>query len=109
MDELEWSKIVGGLCGAFLVLLMVKWGAETVYHVGDSHGGHGEYGAAHASSYPIEIADSSSGNAAADEAGPDLGTLLALKDHMDKLVRPLFGNIGKVNLETLDDFMCNVF
>ena len=43
MDTMELTKIVGSICGALLALLLVAWGAETLYHVGgDGHGdGHG--------------------------------------------------------------------
>nr|WP_157136487.1 cytochrome c family protein [Sagittula stellata] len=47
------TKVVGGVCGALLVYLMSKWGAETLYHVGG--GGHGEE---HASAYLIEAGSS---------------------------------------------------
>lgn len=36
-DTMTLTKVVGSLCGAFLVLLLGKWAAETLYHV-DDHG-----------------------------------------------------------------------
>ncbi len=41
-DTMTATKTVGALCGAMLVLLLGKWAAESIYHVGlDSHGdGH---------------------------------------------------------------------
>ena len=42
-DTMTMTKITGGLCGMFLVFLLGKWAAETIYHVGGGHGGgHGE-------------------------------------------------------------------
>lgn len=52
MNTMEITKIVGGLCGALLVLLLVKWGAEELYHVGPK--GHGD-GEEHAAGYAIEV------------------------------------------------------
>ena len=38
-DTMTATKTVGALCGAMLVLLLGKWAAESIYHVGmDSHG-----------------------------------------------------------------------
>ncbi|MEX0970620.1 MAG: c-type cytochrome [Paracoccaceae bacterium] len=52
MDTMKATKIVGGVSGSLLVLLLVKWGAELIYAGG---GGHGE-GAAQA--YAIVVPDS---------------------------------------------------
>lgn len=54
-DTMTFTKIVGGVCGAFLIYLMSKWAAESLYHVGG--GGHGEE---HASAYVIETGGSGS-------------------------------------------------
>jgi cytochrome c len=32
MNTFELTKIVGGLCGSLLILLLIKWGAEIIYH-----------------------------------------------------------------------------
>lgn len=32
MNTFELTKIVGGLCGALLILLLVQWGGEIAYH-----------------------------------------------------------------------------
>ena len=45
MDTMEWTKIVGGLCGSLLVFLLVEWGTEIIYH--DEH--HAEHGTYHSS------------------------------------------------------------
>ena len=72
MDTMEITKIVGGLCGALLILLLGKWAAETIYHVG---GGHGDD---MAQAYTIEVVDS--GAEEAVEEGPSLEELLAVAD-----------------------------
>lgn len=38
LDTMTLTKVVSALCGALLVLLLGKWAAEELYHVG----GHGE-------------------------------------------------------------------
>ena len=59
MNTMEITKVVAGVCGSFLILLLLKTGA-TSYYIG-GHGGddHGE------AAYTIEVADSGEG---ADEA-----------------------------------------
>lgn len=52
MDNMEFTKITGALCGALLFYLMINWGAETLYHVESGDGGHGE---AHTSVSPASI------------------------------------------------------
>ncbi len=32
MNTFELTKIVGGLCGALLILLLIQWGGEIAYH-----------------------------------------------------------------------------
>lgn len=79
MDTMEWTKIVGGLCGALLVLMLVNWAGEGIYHVGGA-GGHGEDdghgGSQHA--YVIEVEESGGSDAA--EEGPTIEELLASAD-----------------------------
>jgi len=86
MDTMTVTKIVGGVCGSLLVFLMVKWGAEVIYH----GGGHGESEAA----YVIEVEEpvvemaatdggdaSEGGDAAAPvEAAPTFDELYAAAD-----------------------------
>lgn len=74
MDNMELTKIVGGLCGALLVLLLISWGGEILYHTGG--GGHGDE--KHASAYPIEVDETGSTETA--EEGPSLEELLAAAD-----------------------------
>lgn len=33
-DTMTFTKILGGFCGAFLIFLLGKWAAETIYHTG---------------------------------------------------------------------------
>lgn len=75
-DTMTMTKTLGALCGAFLILLLGKWGAETLYHVGGS--GHGD-GAQQAYVIEVEGADDQ-GDAAAEEEGPSLEELLASAD-----------------------------
>ncbi|MCC1491707.1 cytochrome c family protein [Cognatishimia sp. F0-27] len=51
LDTMTFTKIVGSFCGALLIFLLGKWGAETLYHVG---GGHGDD---HAAAYVIDTGD----------------------------------------------------
>lgn len=72
-DTMTLTKIVGALCGAFLVFLLGKWAAETIYF-----GGEGGYGDAPAA-YSIEIAAAEATAPAAD-AGPPFADLFAAAD-----------------------------
>ncbi len=74
MDTMEATKIMGGVCGALLVLLFFSWGAESLYHTGG--GGHGEGDGV--SGYPIEVAHAE--EAGGEEEGPGLEELLAAAD-----------------------------
>ena len=69
LDTMTFTKIAGGLCGALLVLLLGKWAAEELYHVG----GHGKGEAA----YVIEVEETET--AAAEEEVP-FEELLAAAD-----------------------------
>ena len=51
MDTMEWTKIVGGLCGSLLVFLLIEWGTESIYH--DKH--HEEHGKYHASEKTADV------------------------------------------------------
>ncbi len=51
-DTMTMTKVIGGLCGAFLIFLLGKWVAEEIYHVGPAgHGDHSVQG------YVIETGD----------------------------------------------------
>ena len=62
-DTMTMTKIVGGLCGTFLVFLLGGWAAELIYHGADS--GHGEVEQA----YIIEV-EGAEGDAPAEEEVP---------------------------------------
>ena len=32
MDTMTWTKIIGASCGSLLILLLIQWVAEEVYH-----------------------------------------------------------------------------
>jgi cytochrome c len=72
---MESTKIVGGLCGALLVFMLVGWAAESMYHVGGS--GHGD-GEEHVSGYPIEVAET--GGAKTEEPEMTLDEMMASAD-----------------------------
>jgi len=73
LDTMTFTKVVGSLCGALLIYLMSKWGAETLYHVGGGHG-HGEE---HVAGYVI---DTGADEDAEPEPEIDFATLLASAD-----------------------------
>ncbi|QIE46859.1 cytochrome c family protein [Pseudohalocynthiibacter aestuariivivens] len=70
-DTMTLTKILGGFCGAFLVFLLGKFAAETIYHGGGSHGGD------HAQGYVIETGGDTD---AVEEEGPSIEELLASAD-----------------------------
>ena len=49
-DTMTLTKIVGGICGTFLIFLFGNWAADSIYSMG---GGHGE----HAQAYVISTGD----------------------------------------------------
>ncbi len=72
MDTMTATKIVGGVCGSLLVFLLVKWGAEVIYH----GGGHGESEAA----YVIEVDEVSETATTEEVAGPTFTEVFAMAD-----------------------------
>ena len=72
-DTMTITKAGGALCGALLIFLLGKWGAETLYHMG---GGHGED---HASGYAIQV-DDGAAEEPVEEEPVDVATLLAEGD-----------------------------
>ena len=75
MDTMKLTKIVGGVCGALLIYLLISWAAESMYHMGGS--GHGE-GDKHASGYVIEVETAETTEEVAE--GPSFDDLLASAD-----------------------------
>lgn len=75
-DTMTITKAGGALCGAFLIFLLGKWAAESLYHTGTvSHGDEV------AQAYTIDTGDAGdSGDAAKADAGPDFATLYASAD-----------------------------
>lgn len=73
-DTMTLTKIVGGVCGAFLIFLLGNWAAESLYHVGPKGHGEGE----HARGYAIEVAAAEGGATA--EAGPSFEEVYAAAD-----------------------------
>jgi len=69
MDTMTLTKVAGGVLSAWLILLLGKWAAEELYHVG----GHGSEQA-----YVIEIEEAESDEV--EEEGPSIGELLASAD-----------------------------
>lgn len=71
LDTMTFTKVMGALCGALLILLLGKWAAEELYHVGGGHGGD------HAQGYVI---DTGAEEEVAEEETVDFATLLASAD-----------------------------
>ena len=71
LDTMTMTKIMGGLCGAFLIFLLGNWVAEELYHVG---GGHGDHKQAYIIDTGVEEASSTA------EEGSDFAILLASAD-----------------------------
>lgn len=74
-DTMTVTKAGGALCGAFLVFLLVKWGADSLYNTAPA--AHGDEEVAQA--YSIDTGAAEGGDAAAEE-GPDFATLMAAAD-----------------------------
>ena len=74
LDTMTATKIVGALCGALLVYLMVVWVSEGLFHSG---GGHGDD---HAQAYVIDTGDDGGHGEAEVEEGPAFAELLAAAD-----------------------------
>ncbi|WP_373635667.1 cytochrome c family protein [Yoonia sp. SS1-5] len=69
-DTMTMTKVVGALCGTFLVYLLGGWGAELIYHSG---GGHGD----HAQAYEIEVASAEDADEGAPEEEVDFAVVMA--------------------------------
>lgn len=67
MDSFEWNKVfMGGLTSALLVM-MIMWGTETMFHVSEVE----------AVGYPIEVPEKEIMGLVPEVVGPSLGVLLA--------------------------------
>ncbi|MCY1128277.1 cytochrome c family protein [Frigidibacter sp. RF13] len=75
-DTMTVTKAGGALCGAFLIFLLGKWAAESLYHTGvEGHGGEEV-----AQAYSIDTGAEGGGEGEAAEAGPDFATVFAAAD-----------------------------
>lgn len=74
-DTMTTTKIVGGVCGTFLIFLLAGWAGDAIYHVGPS-GGHGE-GEEVTQAYVIDTGASEGGE---EEAEVDFATVFASAD-----------------------------
>ncbi|WP_243611344.1 c-type cytochrome [Shimia aestuarii] len=74
-DTMTMTKTLGAFCGALLIFLLGKWGAEVLYHTGA--GGHGDHAE---QAYVIEVEGADEGGNEAAEAEPTLEELLASAD-----------------------------
>ncbi len=72
-DTMTMTKVIGGICGTFLVFLLGGWFAELVYH---GAGGHDDE---HAAAYVIEPEEGGEGEEAAEE-GPAFEEVFASAD-----------------------------
>jgi cytochrome c len=75
MDQMTFTKVIGGFCGALLVYLLGVWAAEVLYHVG---GGHGNGDDNVKSGYEIEVAVSE--EVTEEEEVADFATIYASAD-----------------------------
>jgi cytochrome c len=75
MDQMTFTKVIGGFCGALLVYLLGVWAAEVLYHVTGGQGHGGDYAR---SGYEIEVAVVE--EAAEEEEVVDFATIYASAD-----------------------------
>lgn len=73
-DTMTITKTLGAFCGALLIFLLGKWGAEVLYHTGGGHGDHAEQ------AYVIEVEGADDGAEEVAEAEPTIEELLAAAD-----------------------------
>ncbi|MGB0960645.1 MAG: c-type cytochrome [Halocynthiibacter sp.] len=67
------TKITGGLCGAFLIYLLLSWAGSALFSMGGGHGDHAQQ------AYVIDTGEGEA-QAATEEAGPTFEELLASAD-----------------------------
>lgn len=72
-DTMTMTKVMGGVCGTFLVFLLGKFAAEEIYHSGGGHGDHHEAG------YVIDVPEAGAAGAEVDE-GPAFEEVFAMAD-----------------------------
>ncbi len=74
MNTMEITKIVGGLCGSLLVLLLIETGAGAIIHPASGHGDD------HQNAYVIEVEDAAATTEVAAEPEVDFGEVYAAAD-----------------------------
>ncbi len=75
-DTMTVTKAGGALCGAFLIFLLGKWAAESLYNTEpSSHGGEEV-----AQAYSVDTGATEGATGEAAEAGPDFATVFAAAD-----------------------------
>lgn len=72
------TKAAGALIGSLLFLLLVSWGASSLYHIGPT--GHLAEGESHPQAYTIPVEDSGAGQEDAVEEEVDFAALMASAD-----------------------------
>jgi len=76
-DTMTVTKAAGAIIGALLFLLLAKWAASGIYHVGPAgHGAEGE----HAQAYTIPVEETAAAGGEAKDEGPEFATVLASAD-----------------------------
>lgn len=73
LDTMTMTKVVGGVCGTFLIFLLGKWAAEEIYYVGGS-----DYGDKAVQGYVIDTGEDT--ETAEVEEGPTFAELYAVAD-----------------------------
>jgi cytochrome c len=84
-DTMTATKIVGGFCGAFLVFLLFRLGAEAIYQPG-----HGGYAEPVEQAYTVAVEGGESAGPAAPAVEMDVDAILAAGDATKG--EKLFGN-----------------
>ena len=74
-DTMTMTKVLGGVCGTWLVFLLGGWAAEEIYHGGGHHGDH-EQG------YVIPVEDAGEAGGEVDE-GPAFEEVFAVASAAD--------------------------
>jgi cytochrome c len=74
-DTMTLTKVVGGLCGTFLVFLLGGWAAELIYSGGGGHGNH------HEQAYVIEVEGDDHSDEVVEEV--DFGAIMAAASAAD--------------------------
>lgn len=71
---MEITKIVGGLCGALLIMLLLQTGASSIFHDGHGHGDH------HENAYIIEVEEEGGEVEEVEVVEVDFASLMAVAD-----------------------------